>query len=606
MITASKDRDARVPVGALAMQFTSGQLRAGRFQMNPQVICLAAVIFAASMTAFGCAQFDPYRPLTIGYKNGSIEPMIAECFSGKRQEHGKRQEYGKPEEELFPCEDSEGAPAGKHAVQRRHYEYMNYHRDGKSERAQADYHLAFVEFDDQGWFADRKQMEALFMTLHRLEQEEKRRTGGHLLILLYAHGWKHDVSQCDNNVICFSRLLERVDILERNFQTTDKDRRVVGVYVGWRGLSVKGGPLSNISFWTRKSAAERVGRGGVTELLTRLNEYRAMRNPKRDEDKTQLVITGHSFGGLIIYSALSHALMERATNMGMIRGADCVESGDSAGPRLSCYRTATSFGDLVVLVNPALEGSQYEPLYHIATNRCYNARQRPVLLTVTSEGDQATGLAFPLGRKVSTLTERARSSDQEEAILKTVGHAARYQTHKLLWNPPSGAKGTPERQPAPEERDCGCPYLTPTVDFNWRKFVEPLRPLLKQATQQSRSSVIGQEEGGERFYRIYSGDVLLIGDGKYSANYPYLVVRTDSKIIPDHNTIYSEPFIQFLHSFFLLHIANELPFEADRCWRANEVPACPLDGLIPCEQSCRHADGRSCSGRTMDGIAAPP
>jgi hypothetical protein len=578
--------------------------------MNSQWRRWATVIFVASMTAPGCTQFEPYRTRTIGYADPSkeIEPKIVKCFSGKRQEDGKQQEYGKPKEKMPPCEASEGVSAGTHAVQRRYYQYMNYGQDGKSEQAEADYHLAFVEFDDQGWFANRTQMEALFMTLHRIEQEEKQRTGGHVLILLYAHGWKHDASQCDDNVICFSRLLERVDILERNLQTPGKNRRVVGVYVGWRGLSVKGGPLSNVTFWTRKSTAERVGRGGVTELLTRLNQYRAMRNPQRDEDKTQLVITGHSFGGLIIYSALSHSLMERAADIGTIRGAECVDLGrdDSAGQTRTCYRTARSFGDLVVLVNPALEGSQYEPLYHIATNRCYNSRQRPVMLTVTSEGDYATGLAFPLGRKVSSLSERARSSEQEEAILKTVGHAGRYQTHRLLWEPPEGTKSTPERKPAAEEEDCGCPYLTPTMRFNWRAFVEPLRPLMKKATEHNQSSIVAQTQQGERYYRIYSGNVLLVGDPKYSANYPYLVVRTDSNIIPDHNTIYGEPFIQFLHSFFLLHIANELPFEADRCWRDNEVPACQLNGFIPCEQSCRHADGRSCSGRTIEGIAEPP
>ncbi|MGH7844189.1 MAG: esterase, partial [Candidatus Binatia bacterium] len=80
------------------------------------------------------------------------------------------------------------------------------------------------------WFADRKQMEALFSLLRRLEEDEKQRGGsGHVLLLLYAHGWKHNASQCDDNVICFSRLLERMDILERQLQHPGVRRRVVGV-----------------------------------------------------------------------------------------------------------------------------------------------------------------------------------------------------------------------------------------------------------------------------------------------------------------------------------------------------------------------------------------
>ena len=66
------------------------------------------------------------------------------------------------------------------------------------------YHMAFVEFDDQGWFHDRRQMEALFMLLQNLEKD-----GRHVLLLAYAHGWKHNASACDDNVICFARLVEQ-------------------------------------------------------------------------------------------------------------------------------------------------------------------------------------------------------------------------------------------------------------------------------------------------------------------------------------------------------------------------------------------------------------
>src|SRR6185295_3519492 len=112
-----------------------------------------------------------------------------------------------------------------------------------------------------------------------------------------------------------------------------------------------------------------------------------------------------------------------------------VESGG-----ITCYETARSFGDFVVLVNPAFEGSLYEPLFNIAANRCYRSTQRPVLMTVTSTGDSATGRLFPLGRFVSTLFERrqASSRQQRESITSAVGHDARYQTHTLRWRPGQG------------------------------------------------------------------------------------------------------------------------------------------------------------------------
>jgi hypothetical protein len=510
---------------------------------------------------------------------------------------------------LPPCGHEDGVAAGAYAVQNRHYLFREprNERDRSGELQSADYHMAFVEFDDQGWFADRKQMEALFALFDRLERDEKRRgNSGHLLLLLYAHGWKHNASQCDDNVICFSRLLERMDILEQKLQLPQMRRRVVGIYVGWRGLSLNAEVLSNITFWTRKNTAARVGQGGVTELLTRLNDYRASRNRERDGDKTQLVIAGHSFGGQVIYAALSHSIMERAgraVRLSNVKNCDDIGPGKANPEGLTCYDTATSFGDLVVLVNPAFEGSQYEPLFHIATNRCYRADQRPVMMTVTSSADWATRIAFPLGRKVSTFFERARSDGQEDSIIRTVGHADRYQTHKLEW---LGAPPDPD-EPAfvKEEGACGCPYLEPTSEFNWRAFFSNriANSLLPSGARPEQNPLPARWFKNERQYEnVYGPDVRLTGDGNYSANYPYLVIKADEGIIKDHNTIYSEPFVRFLHSFFLIHIAYGRPFEADGCVKGKDVEFCALDGLVPCEQSCRLPDGKSCSGREAEDL----
>ena len=554
----------------------------------------AALVFLFALTGSGCTQFAPYRTQTLA-DNGLLKE--AKCYSGD------------PHSNLPPCEDKETVAASEYAVQNRQYQYNDYkdENDKTGERRNADYHLAFVEFDDQGWFADRRQMEALFSLLRRLESEQKSRSGdGHVLILLYAHGWKHNASQCDNNVICFSRLLERMDILERHLNEGAR-RSVVGVYVGWRGLSLDAGPLTNLTFWTRKNAAERVGRGGVTELLARLNDYRRIRNPDRDGDKTQLVVVGHSFGGLVVYSALSHALMERAGRTVRVANDNCndLERREQSTGGLTCYDTAVSFGDFVVLVNPAFEGSQYEPLFHIATNRCYRANQTPVMMTVTSGSDLATGLAFPLGRKASTMLEHATSQDQADSIVQAIGHDARYRTHELKWlGPPADST---ERGDAKEEGDCGCPYLTPTMGFNWRTFKARIEPfMLPGGARPADNPLTAGKEQGQRIYDVYGQGVRLAGDLKYSANYPYLVVRADPEIIADHNTIYSEPFVRFLHSFFLIHIAGGRPFEADGCVKAKEVEACEVNGLVPCEQSCRLPDGRPCSSSEKASPADSP
>jgi pimeloyl-ACP methyl ester carboxylesterase len=84
------------------------------------------------------------------------------------------------------------------------------------------------------------------------------------------------------------------------------NRHVIGIFVGWRGLSFYAGWLTNLTFWNRKTAALRVALGSVRELFARLRRFRE----SHDSDST-LVIVGHSFGGLVVFSALAQSLVER-------------------------------------------------------------------------------------------------------------------------------------------------------------------------------------------------------------------------------------------------------------------------------------------------------
>lgn len=67
---------------------------------------------------------------------------------------------------------------------------------------------------------------------------------------------------------------------------------------------------------------------------------------------------GHSFGGLILYSAVSGSLTE-----GLMADADRREAG------LQMFR----FADMVVLLNPAFEATRYTPSHRIATTRKYTS-----------------------------------------------------------------------------------------------------------------------------------------------------------------------------------------------------------------------------------------
>ena len=159
------------------------------------------------------------------------------------------------------------------------------------------------------------------------------------------------------------------------------------------------------------------------------------------DDKSTLISTGHSFGGLMLYSALQGVFTQRYLD--------------------SRYKNteakAKGYGDLVVIVNPAFEAQRYYDLFTMAQDNCNSyPEQYPKLMILTSETDYATRTAFKIGRYVSvpvfeghrsmqidhcTCTGVNCSSDKKPFNYKefsndilTVGHAAAFVSHNLKKN----------------------------------------------------------------------------------------------------------------------------------------------------------------------------
>lgn len=437
--------------------------------------------------------------------------------------------------------------------------------------------MSYVEFDDQGWFEDIKQLE----TLTRFLDEQAKVENKDMLIVLFAHGWLHNASPCDTDSHCFRGLLERLSLLED--WNTDGTRRteprvVVGVYVGWRGKSSDIPLLKRLTFWTRKAAAQRVGNGGVNHLVSTLNQVRSHQNPKRKPGKTRLILLGHSFGGKVLYSGIKDYLLTNSIG---------IKSYDSKVKELS---PARSFGDLVVLINPAFEGSLYEPLHAAATNRCYPDRQRPAMITLMSEADLANKLAFPTGRFVSTssqITDALSSGKKEQyrSIVKNVGFLDRYVTHNLRI-----AEGYADNKYENiEKSDCGCSRLGPLSDFNLGGWVN------------TKTSEYSRRDIQMTSYQYGKFELSPAGNGRrYSPNHPFIVAQVEERIIQGHSSIYDPDLIDFFLQFFLRHVVSERSFPR-QCWT---VDACQASSYGYCEQSCRQENGNSCSSRT--GIILQP
>lgn len=417
------------------------------------------------------------------------------------------------------------------------------------------YALGFVEFDDQGWLHESAapgsngQIESLMDQLQHLRRRARERVetrdaalgsadecqgkDQHFLIMVYVHGWKHSAAQGDSDLRSFRGLLEDLDRYEhQDAASGDKAgtrhcaRMVVGVYVGWRGATVPIWGLENLTFWTRKNSAARVGDGSVRQLLVQLNELRADLNGWSGSTKlagwnqSQLVTIAHSFGGLVVFRALQGPLIDR----GLRRDGEKHQ-----------YRMAKSFGDFVLLVNPAFEGAIYEPLWNAALARQgFPEGQRPILATVTSKTDWATGWAFPIGR-LYTYGQSAPHSEREEraTVLRAVGHLNRYVTHELH-----------------RVRDLSARTVTDEVSGN----VSSSLPKLDLATVAAERAALTAPGGDATF----QGSCLeRVGNKKLPSGFPYLNIRADKEMIDGHNEIWNPNFQQFVLDFVALNVSGE-------------------------------------------------
>lgn len=401
-----------------------------------------------------------------------------------------------------------------------------------------NYLLGLVEFDDQGWLWNRKQMDAV---LDSLASEDS--TNG-LLIMVYVHGWKHNAAWDDDNVAMFRTNLTELAEMERQLSRDGggKPRRVAGVYVGWRGLSSNIGVFSQLSFWDRKNTAHEVGRGGVTELYSRLedlrNNSRVLHAREPGRKQTQLIIIGHSFGGALTYSALAPLLVERAVQS---------SSNQSVG-------TVKGFGDLVVLINPAFEAARFEVLYNITTNRHWYSTNQPVNLVIfTSKSDNATKFWFKLGRRSSTLFEKYRDSDQKNANQTAIGHDAPFITHDLvyltnnpLFAPATNTAAKPKPSPKPK-RNPTVKSRAYTGHLTVSNSVAQVRSL---ETQIQRHRETTKEQMPDRSYEFSHARLVPREDhGKPILHMPVFNVSVDKQIIPDHGTIDTEEFLTVLREF---------------------------------------------------------
>ena len=382
------------------------------------------------------------------------------------------------------------------------------------------YYLSFMEYDDQGQMYDVNQMDSILTLYNEVASNNE------VLIVVFVHGWHHSAKPEDDNISSFRtmlRLLARSEAANSDQQNREA-RKILGVYVGWRGDSITLPGLKYLTFWDRKNTAQEVGLQGVSQMLLRLEEIRNVKRAIEDEvpppKTSRMVVIGHSFGGAVVFTSLQNILTDRFIDS----REDKNYSGDAKG-----------FGDLVVLMNPAFEALRYSTLYDLSQYKCrlYFPGQVPRLAILTSESDLATKYAFPAGRFFSTILElhsdlKRNYCDESGAVTMTVsegeadrtavGHFSDYWTHKLL--------ATGEHVDKSQIPDSGPETNALQIQQNWQSL--PFGGVLSF--------------DGSELHHL----------GRSKTLNPYLNVMVDDELINNHNDIWQPRMVTFLRDFLLI------------------------------------------------------
>jgi hypothetical protein len=432
--------------------------------------------------------------IKIFYATVALFMMISGCAPHKM--------YREADSEVYVSQETDPAPESeceKHALQQL--------PTGNG----ASYLLGFIEFNDQGQLWKREQMNRVLSELRKRADKQG------LLMVVFAHGWKHSAAPGDTNIKTFRGVLAQLSDAEAYRATPEKPaRQVAGIYLGWRGGSIPVPYLENITFWDRKNTAQKVGYGGVAEVLSRLEEIKAT-----SKLRSRLVVVGHSFGGAVVHTALAQILENRF-----------IQTTGSAGQE----STVKGFGNLVVLINPAFEANLFTPLSDMAVEKSsYHSSQLPVMAVLTSEADWATGIAFPIGRWFSTrfenekdrqrfnsVTGQLETISEHEANITAVGHFEPYRTHYLSLK---------QREQKRED-------LKP---LSTEKSIQNFRDI-------SRPSWTNDQPGS-----IVTFDDVILTRTKDSAGHnPYLMIYVDKELISGHNDIDDERVIEFIKQLIMV------------------------------------------------------
>lgn len=282
--------------------------------------------------------------------------------------------------------------------------------------------LTFIEVDDMGELFDKVEIDNALRTIRKANDLASSQQGADPIVITFVHGWKNNASETNDNVRGFKAALQEV------YRRT-QPRRVIGVYIGWRGDLVRSYfPVARqFSYFNREATAIRVPGATLSSALTQIAT-------RTHENRNALAIyIGHSFGGLLLERTLSEATASQIAEAS-IYAQEVGESTDpqvKADKRIAARLAVDARADLVIFINPAGAATEAKQMLDFLTYNRYIYRplsnassesdspapaqtgselDRPLFVSITSTADLATKVALPIGHSFPLLGFKSNGS----------------------------------------------------------------------------------------------------------------------------------------------------------------------------------------------------
>jgi hypothetical protein len=346
-----------------------------------------------------------------------------------------------------------------------------------------------------------------------------------------------------------------------------KQFQVYGVYLGWRGEKVRSGkdPLgrvlwlpSQLSFYPIKRIGNDVGTMPMISeaLFWMVHDARNAPRPGRT------VLIGHSFGAMVLENAVAQAIASGA--------ATNIEGGG----------TVPAPADLVLLLNPASDSLRAKGLIEMLNRMGSSAGQRfidkdrPLVVSVTSEGDWATGKFFPArhrdlqhlprhrtySRNANDRSALPEGTNQRKFITQTPGHNKLLRSHVI---------SVDQAQIAPSSRGAASGAAARTI-FD-QNLSAPLPSVNSSKSRTWRFRSISKS-GGTCTSEIQPYPEALMQTG-------YWIVQAPKEIIYDHGDIFNEQALALYAAIF--RIANPIVSKGGVQARRISAPPDPMPNPSP-------------------------